>query len=168
MKPQAVIVMGVSGSGKTTVGRRLAKRLGWPFHDADDFHPEENVEKMRAGVPLGDAARAPWLERLHDLIAHHLDAGQPLVLACSALKERYRDALRGTYGERVLFVHLAAPFEVIQGRLAGREGHYMPSALLKSQFETLEVPEDALRLNAEEPVEALLERVLAALEQGSP
>ncbi len=132
----AVVVMGVSGVGKTHVGRLVARELGWEFHDGDDYHSPENVEKMRAGVPLTDADRAPWLERLHELLA-----GTPrVVLACSALKQGYREVLLAGIAERVLLVYLRAPMELISARLARRRGHYMPASLLQSQFAALEEP----------------------------
>jgi len=134
-----VIPMGVSGSGKTTVGRLLATDLGWPFHDADDFHPPENVAKMRAGVPLADADRAVWLDRLRSLIEELIAARRSAVLACSALKQAYRDRL-AVDPAAVRFVYLRGDYELIRRRLQERTGHYMPAALLRSQFETLEEP----------------------------
>jgi gluconokinase len=130
-----VVVMGVSGSGKTTVGTALAERLGVPYAEADDFHPPENVAKMASGVPLTDEDRAPWL----DAIAAWLKAqeGEGGVVTCSALKRVYRDRLRRAAPE-VFFLHLDGSPELIGERLSGRTGHFMPSALLRSQFETLE------------------------------
>lgn len=130
-----VVVMGVSGSGKTTVGTALAERLGVPYAEADDFHPPENVAKMASGVPLTDTDRAPWL----DTIAAWLKAqgGAGGVVTCSALKRAYRDRLRRAAPD-VFFLHLNGSPELIGERLTGRTGHFMPSALLKSQFETLE------------------------------
>ncbi|SEQ88044.1 gluconokinase [Streptomyces radiopugnans] len=130
-----VVVMGVSGSGKTTVGTALAERLGVPYAEADDFHPPENVAKMASGVPLTDEDRAPWL----DAIAAWLKAqdGEGGVVTCSALKRAYRDRLRRAAPE-VFFLHLDGSPELIGERLSGRTGHFMPSALLRSQFETLE------------------------------
>ncbi|MGK5446981.1 gluconokinase [Streptomyces radiopugnans] len=127
--------MGVSGSGKTTVGTALAERLGVPYAEADDFHPPENVAKMASGVPLTDEDRAPWL----DAIAAWLKAqdGEGGVVTCSALKRAYRDRLRRAAPE-VFFLHLDGSPELIGERLSGRTGHFMPSALLRSQFETLE------------------------------
>ncbi len=135
-----VVVMGVSGSGKSTVGEWLAGALGVPFADADDFHPAHNIEKMSAGVPLDDADRAPWLDALADWLRRRAAAGSPAdggVLVCSALKRRYRDRLRRASG-RLFFVHLTGPRPLIARRLARRGGHFMPSSLLRSQFEALE------------------------------
>ena len=137
MRAAAIIVMGVSGSGKSTIGALLAGRLGWPFADADGFHPPENVAKMAAGTPLTDADRWPWL----DAIAAHIDAarkaGQPVVVACSALRRAYRDRLRAGHGD-LLFLHLSGAPEVIAARQAARQGHFMPPSLMASQFATLE------------------------------
>lgn len=138
-----VLVMGVSGSGKTTVGELLAERLGCEFADADDYHPPANVEKMRAGVALTDADRSPWLDLLRDLIRDRLAAGDDLVLACSALRAAYRDRLLAA-DDRVAIVYLKGDHELIRLRLANRAGHYMDSRLLDSQFATLEEPDDAL------------------------
>ncbi|MBO8193122.1 gluconokinase [Streptomyces oryzae] len=127
--------MGVSGSGKSTVGEWLAQALGLPFADADDFHPERNIEKMSAGIPLDDADRAPWLDAMAEWLVRHADEGA--VLVCSALRHRYRDRLRRA-SSRLFFVHLDGSYELIAARLAGREGHFMPPSLLRSQFEVLE------------------------------
>lgn len=131
-----IVVLGVSGSGKTTVGIEVADRLGSTFLDADDYHPERNVAKMSAGVPLDDADRAPWLDRLRDVLSGRSD----VVLACSALKRRYRDVLRGAGG--VGFVFLDLDVETACARLAGREGHFMRADMVESQFEALERPTD--------------------------
>ena len=139
--------MGVTGCGKTTVGELLARDCGWDFHDADDFHPAENVAKMKSGTPLTDEDRWPWLDRLNALIADSERQGGNLVLACSALKQSYRDRLaQGCATAR--FVLLDGKIETIRARLAGRQGHYMNPKLLESQFAILERPRDALRLDA--------------------
>ena len=134
-----IVLMGVTGSGKTTVGRLLADELGWPFDDADDFHQAGNIEKMKRGIPLDDADRKPWLESLHDLIRKRLERGENGVLACSALKQSYRDYL--LIDETVHLIYLRGDYELIKGRLSDRSGHYMNPQLLDSQFETLEEPE---------------------------
>jgi gluconokinase len=151
--PVAVVLMGVSGSGKTTVGRLLADRLGWTFLDADDFHTAANVEKMRRGEPLTDADRGPWLHALASALRDRLDGGDSVVLACSALKSDYRDVLR--IDDRVRFAFLEADAALLQGRLAGRAGHYFNPALLASQLATLEPPDDALVLDASRPPEEI-------------
>lgn len=138
--PRVVVVMGVSGSGKTVVGRRLAAVIGATFHDADDLHPPENVARMRAGTPLTDADREPWLVRLGGLIDAALaDDGPGIVLACSALKRAYRQRLR-VGDPRVRLVHLAGPEAVIRARIEARTDHYMPASLLPSQLAALELP----------------------------
>ena len=140
-----VVMMGVSGSGKTSVGRRVAEALGWPFIEGDDFHPPENVEKMRAGTPLEDADRWPWLDRLADEIAAIAARGGSAVVACSALKQAYRDRLAAKVPPgTVRFVHLAGTYDEIAARVAARKHRYMPASLLASQFATLEPPRDAI------------------------
>ncbi len=135
MSAQApVVVMGVSGSGKSTVGAALARRLGVPFVDADGLHPPANIAKMAAGEPLDDDDRYPWLERVGGWLADHREGG---VVSCSALKRQYRDQLRG-HCPRVRFLHLSGSADVIGRRLAARTGHFMPAALLRSQLDTLE------------------------------
>jgi gluconokinase len=161
-----IVVMGIAGAGKTTVGRALAESLGCTFHDADDFHPAANVEKMRSGLPLDDADRAPWLATLHDLIARLVANGQPGVLACSALKQSYREALLPHDASRdaVTFVFLDVAPSVAERRLAGRRGHYMQASLVASQIATLETPRDALCLDGELPVPELVSRIRRALD----
>jgi gluconokinase len=146
----AVIVMGVTGSGKTTVGKLLAERMNCPFFDADDFHPPANVKKMSAGHPLNDADRLPWLENLRELIDNQLRAGRSLVLACSALRRSYRDALAAPAGQ-VKFVYLKIGPETARARLKARISHYMPASLIPSQFEALEEPDDAIVVDGELP-----------------
>ena len=137
VRPLVLVVMGVSGAGKSTVGTLLAARLGWDFAEGDALHPAENIARMAGGHPLTDADRAQWLARVAEWIEAHTGADQPGIITCSALKRSYRDRLRG---ERVLFVLLAGTAEVIAARLAGRRGHFMPAALLGSQFAALEPP----------------------------
>lgn len=135
--PQHVVVMGVSGCGKTSVGERLAAALGWPFDEGDRYHPPANVAKMSAQIPLDDADRQPWLEALAGLIAGHERAGRSSVLSCSSLKRRYRDLLRSG-APRVRFLHLAGDKAVLAARLAARKGHFFPPQLLDSQYAALE------------------------------
>jgi len=162
VRPTAVVVMGVSGCGKTEVGHRLAQRLGARFIDADDLHPPANVGKMRAGIPLDDADRAGWLTLLNARLREAATAGETVVLACSALKQRYRDTLAaGVPGLR--FVHLAGSRELIAARLAARQHRYMPASLLDSQFAALEPPVDAIVLDAAMPLPAVVEAAARAL-----
>ena len=152
-----VLLMGVSGAGKTTVGTMLASQLGWEFADADDYHPAANVEKMRNGIPLTDADREPWLESLRSLIAAWMAAGKSAVLACSALKQAYRDRL--TVGESVRVVYLKADRELLRERLLLRRGHYMKEGMLESQIETLEEPANAIALDARSSVEEIVRAI---------
>lgn len=137
-----VILMGPAGSGKTTIGVRLAESLGWPYHEGDDFHPPENVALMRAGTPLGDAERAPWLAALAALIAEHIAAGTSAVLACSALKREYRRALvpEAAPPNAVRFVYLRATPQLLEQRLSGRRGHFFSAEMLASQLAALQEP----------------------------
>ena len=142
-----IVVMGVAGSGKTTVGRALAASLGRPFFDADDFHPPGNIARMRAGVPLSDADREPWLASLCTLIERADAGGEDLVLACSALRARFRERLRAAAND-LRYVYLRTGRDVIARRLAGRTGHFMSRDLVASQFADLEEPDDALVVDA--------------------
>jgi gluconokinase len=135
--PLCVVVMGVSGVGKTTVAVQLAERLGLPYAEADDFHPPANVAKMRAGTPLDDADREPWLRALGAWLGERAEDGSGGVITCSALRRRYRDTLRAACPD-VRFVHLSGSRDLIAGRMAGRSGHFMPVSLLDSQFAALE------------------------------
>jgi gluconokinase len=157
-----IVVMGVSGSGKSTVGAALAQRLGVPFADADAFHPQSNIAKMSAGTPLTDEDRYPWLEAVGQWLAQHPDGG---VMSCSALKRRYRDQLR-SHCLPIVFLHLTGSPELIARRQAGRPGHFMPSTLLKSQFATLEPlgPDEAgIALDVGQSVESIVDKFLEYL-----
>jgi gluconokinase len=156
-----VVVMGVCGCGKSTVGKALAEELGWPFHDADDFHPAANVAKMAAGEPLTDDDRWPWLDRLAAEMRAAQAGGGNAVLACSALKQAYRDRI-ATAGN-VRFVHLAGDVDTIAGRLAARRHRYMPASLLASQFATLEPPRDAITVDVRDEVDAQVAAIRAGL-----
>lgn len=154
-----VVVMGVSGSGKSTVGAALARRMRVPFVDADTLHPAANVAKMAAGHPLDDDDRYPWLDKVGEWLVAHRDGG---VVSCSALKRKYRDRLRA-HCPGVEFLHLSGSAELIAGRLAARTDHFMPAALLRSQLDTLEVlgpDEDGMTVDAGGDVDAIIDAVL--------
>ncbi len=159
---KAFIIMGVSGSGKSTVGSQLAQELGWPFFDADDYHPPANIAKMSAGTPLNDEDRAPWLAILRDLINVHIRACRPIVLACSALKQTYRDQLLdGNLGTEIIY--LEGSYELIWERMQARENHYMQPEMLKSQFDTLEPPSNGRTVPIELPLEAQISLIKKSL-----
>lgn len=149
-----LIIMGVSGSGKTTIGSLLAQELNWKFYDADDFHPPNNKEKMSAGIPLTDEDRISWLQALQNLIQTETNS---FVLACSALKETYRDFLK--VNEDVKFVYLKGSFEQIENRLSKRKNHYMPVKLLQSQFDALEEPQNALSIDISQSPQEIIQTI---------
>ncbi|MGK2869964.1 MAG: gluconokinase [Mycobacterium sp.] len=155
-----IVVMGVSGSGKSTVGAALAQRLRVPFADADDFHPPANLEKMTAGHPLNDDDRHPWLESIGEWLARHGDGG---VMSCSALKRKYRDQLRRHCAE-IEFLHLEGSVETIGRRQASRPGHFMPATLLTSQFQTLEpleLDERGIAIDVDQSIDSIIERYVS-------
>jgi gluconokinase len=154
----AIIIMGVSGSGKTTIGEKLAAELGWSFRDADDFHPPANVAKMAAGTPLDDRDRAPWLAAIRAHIEASLARGESTIVTCSALKERYRDVLVSDPA-RVTLVHLVGDFDLIRERMEQRTDHFFKPELLRSQFETLEPPDDAIVVDIAQSPEAIVAEV---------
>ena len=161
-----IVVMGVSGSGKSTVAAGLVERLGWEFAEGDDFHPPENVEKMRAGHPLDDEDRWPWLRRLADWIGEHERAGRSVVVTCSALKRSYRDLLRDGHPS-VWFAHVTADAALIRERMEHRTGHYMPSSLLDSQLATLQPladDEPGARISGAGSPASVVTELLAALD----
>ncbi|OXB80134.1 UNVERIFIED_CONTAM: hypothetical protein H355_006966 [Colinus virginianus] len=179
-----VVVMGVSGSGKTTVGSRLAAKLGWKFYDADDYHSPENKKKMAAGIPLNDEDRIPWLCALHEILKREESSRQDAVLACSALKKIYRhtlvsgaSAIENNPSEKpgenaalkILFVHLDGPPDVIARRLEKRRGHFMPLKLLQSQFDTLErptAPENFITVSLEKSLPEIVLEIEQAIFSG--
>jgi gluconokinase len=167
MSPTAIIVMGVSGCGKSSVAQALTERLlkeGWPatLLEGDEFHPPANVEKMRSGQALDDQDREPWLMRLNQELTNTLRQGRCAILACSALKQKYRDLL-GEGIEHPTFIHLQGSFELIESRLKARHHKYMPTSLLRSQFETLEPPLDAITLTIAAPLESVVDEAFAQL-----
>lgn len=154
MSPVTIVMMGVSGSGKTQIGQQLAAELDWKFFDADDFHSPEHINKMRHGMALTDADRDPWLKTLQALIERLIEQNQSAVLACSALKQSYRDRL--CIHPSVKIVYLKGSYDLIQQRLNRRTDHYMSADLLSSQFEILEEPQDALVVDVSQPPEAIV------------
>ena len=157
-----VIVMGVSGCGKSTVGQLLAGKMGCAFYDGDDFHPAANIAKMSQGIPLNDDDRAGWLAALADLIRRTLQNGGSGVLACSALKQKYRDVLR-VDADQVKFVYLKGSYDLIKARMEARPGHYMKPGMLDSQFAALEEPTDAVTVSIEPSPEEIADRAFKQL-----
>ena len=160
--PQIIILMGVTGSGKTTIGKLLSEQLGWTFYDGDDFHPPANVEKMSAGIALDDQDRVPWLTKLRELALDSISSGQSAIIACSALKAWYRDEFLACHSN-VIFFHLSGTAECITKRLAQRKDHFMDPALLKSQFETLEEPEEAYLIDVSSSPEEIAAKIYTIL-----
>ena len=161
-----ILLMGISGAGKTTVGRLLALRLGWEFIEGDDHHPEANVNKMRRGIPLTDADRAPWLESLRALMLARTAAGKNAVVACSALKQAYRETLR--ISPDVHVVYLRGTSQLLRQRLNERAGHFMSAAMLESQLAALEEPGDSLVIDVERSPDEIVLEILARLGLPNP
>ena len=157
-----LILMGPMGSGKTTIGKMLAEKLGWPFYDGDRFHPKENVEKMRAGIALTNEDRRLWLERLRNNIERWMKEGRNTILACSALKQAYRDIL-GVDQKKVRTVYLKGSYELLRKRIEERQHPYMNKDLLRSQLETLEEPEEGLRVGISASPETIVSTIIQHL-----
>jgi gluconokinase len=163
-KAKAIILMGVSGCGKTSVGQRLSQKYGWHFFDGDDYQPQENIAKMAAGIPLEDDDRFPWLETLNNLISEHLEKEQTLLLASSALKQKYRDQL-AKGNPQIVFVYLKGDFDLIFKRMKARAGHYMKAQMLRSQFEALEEPTNALTVEISQSLDDIVNEISALLDK---
>ncbi len=164
-RPPAIVLMGVSGSGKSSVGSRLSARLGLPFHDADEFHPPANIGKMSAGIPLTDVDRWPWLDAIGEALR---SADHGIIVACSALRRAYRDHLRAAAQRPLIFVHLSGSQETIARRIDARKDHFMPPSLLDSQFAALEPPrpdEHAVTVSVEPGLDDVVTAVVAALSE---
>ncbi len=167
-KPTVLVLMGVSGCGKTTVAAILAGRLAWPFEEGDALHPPSNIAKMKEGHPLTDDDRAPWLEKVADWVDERIDAGESGLITCSALKRSYRSVINRR-GSGVTFVYLAGSREIIAARLMARHGHFMPSSLLDSQFADLEEPsadEPAIRIDIGPPPSTMAQAIIETLGLG--
>lgn len=161
---QHLVIMGVAGSGKTTLATLLQERLGWPYAEADEFHPQANIDKMSAGTPLDDEDRWPWLAAIRDWLTAQTDAGLSSIVTCSALKTTYRDVLRSAEG-RVHFVHLTAAPDLLEQRMSGRSGHFMPPTLLPSQLQTLQpltAEEDGITIVVDVPPDEVADRTIEA------
>lgn len=156
-----LVVMGVSGCGKTEIGKLLAKELGRPFFDGDNFHPKENIKKMSSGQPLDDEDRREWLIKLNQLALEHRHTGA--IIACSALKKNYRSLLRAGMGNCMAFVYLEGSFDLILSRLQQRKGHFMPTNLLQSQFDALEPPTKEIKVSVEDKPVKIVKEVLKQL-----
>lgn len=165
--PQFILLMGVSGAGKTTIGLALAEELSSTFLDADDFHGKENREKMASGQPLTDSDRMPWLAQIHSHLVEQLILGRSIILACSALKESYREILLGNLPAPSTVIWLDAGKDTLQQRIEQRPGHFMPASLLDSQCETLEAPQDAFRADTNQSIEHTLQSILNHLKKSS-
>ncbi|MGW9686531.1 gluconokinase [Flagellimonas sp. 2504JD1-5] len=155
---KVLVVMGVSGTGKSTIGKLLSATLQVPFYDGDDFHPEANVKKMSSGQPLNDEDRKGWLQTLNTLAKKHRSPGA--IIACSALKRKYRNLLLDGMEDSMRFVYLEGSFELIKSRLEQRKGHFMPLSLLKSQFDTLEPPSDAITASISQSPQQIVQLIL--------
>jgi len=158
-----VILMGVSGSGKTTIGQILSEKLGWPLFDADEFHSAASIDKMRNGIPLEDADRWPWLDRMNAMLGEREARGESVLLACSALKQAYRDRLSKGIAQ-IRWIYLKGGFGLIRKRLEARKGHYMKAGLLESQFATLEEPDDALSVDIDDSPNSIADSILRRLQ----
>lgn len=164
--PLVVVVMGTTSTGKSSVGERLAATLGAAFVEGDDLHPQANVDKMASGTPLDDDDRWPWLRRIAERVEEAVAGRERLVVTCSALKRSYRDVLRGDVGDEVFFCHLAGSRDLLEQRIAGRRGHFMPTSLLDSQLDTLEElgpDEHGARIDVAPPLDEVVEAALRAL-----
>jgi gluconokinase len=163
VSPVVILIMGVSGSGKTTIGRLLAQQIGWHFADADDFHSADNRDKLAKGIPLNDEDRRPWLDDIRSAIASWVAQGRPTVLACSALKAAYRSYLAQGWEHVVRSVYLKGSVDLIARRLADRTDHFMHRDLLANQFETLEEPSDALVIDIDESPDRIVASIRSHL-----
>ena len=157
-----LIIMGVAGCGKTSVGKMLSEKLVWKYYEGDEYHPKENVEKMSNGIPLNDEDRMPWLLKLRSIIEDSLSNGENIILSSSALKEAYRKILK--VDDRVKFIYLKGSYELIEGRMKLRKEHFMKPGMLKSQFDALEEPTYAIVIDINQPLEKIVENILQKIQ----
>jgi len=162
MQHRVIYIMGVSGSGKTTIGQQLSAKTGYPFYDADNFHTKENKDKMNAGIPLTDEDRWPWLKNIHHFVVEKIATGS-IILVCSALKQAYRDQLGNGIESNCRWVFLHGGYTTILERLKNRKGHYMPATLLQSQFDALEIPSNAIRIDIELAPEMIIDDIISKI-----
>ena len=160
MRHPVIFIMGVSGSGKSTIGQQLSAATGYAYYDADDFHSPENKGKMKAGIPLTDEDRWPWLKSIHDFVVSK-SALQPVILVCSALKATYPDVLAKSIEPYCRWIYLKGDFDLVLKRLNDRQGHYMPPSLLQSQYDALEVPGNVITIDIAQSPELILKEILA-------
>lgn len=160
MYHKVIYIMGVSGSGKTTIGQRLSAKTGYPFYDADDFHSRENIAKMNAGIPLTDEDRLPWLKNIHGFVVKKTSTLN-IIFVCSALKQQYRDFLSDAIEDRCRWVFLSGDYSTIEERLKGRTDHYMSPSLLQSQFDALEIPANSIMIDIRQSPEAIVEEIIS-------
>jgi gluconokinase len=158
-----IVIMGVAGSGKTTIGKLLSKKFGYKYYEGDDYHPHKNVAKMSNGIPLNDEDRLPWLLSLRKIIQENLEDGRGTVITCSALKQSYREILK--YDNRVKFVYLKGDFDTINNRMQQRKEHFMKPEMLKSQFDALEEPTDAITIEVNMSTEEIVNEIIKRLEE---
>ena len=164
MQYQVIYIMGVSGSGKTTIGQLLSARTGYPYYDADDFHSKENKDKMKTGIPLTDEDRWPWLENIHSFVVEKIATGD-IILVCSALKQIYRERLSKSIENNCKWIWLQGDYDTIMKRLQNRHGHFMPPALLRSQFEALEIPVGAIPVDIRLAPESIVNAIISVINQ---
>jgi 6-phosphogluconate dehydrogenase len=157
-----IYIMGVAGCGKTTIGQKLSSKTGYAFYDADYFHPQENIDKMKAGQPLSDEDRWPWLDNIHAFVSKQLQSTN-VILACSALKEVYRQRLSNGIETQCRWVYLNGSYQTILERMRSRTGHYMPTTLLQSQFDTLEVPANMIEVDIAMTPEKIVEEIISRI-----
>ncbi|MEP6711106.1 MAG: gluconokinase [Ferruginibacter sp.] len=162
MPHKLIYIMGVAGSGKTTIGQLLAAKTGYVFYDADQFHPQKNMDKMKAGVPLTDEDRWPWLAAINNFVSEKLVSNN-IILACSALKQAYRKRLDMGIEQQVIWVFLNGSYKIIMSRMQKRSGHFMPPSLLRSQFDALELPQDALKVDITLAPDAIVEDIISQI-----